>query len=48
MAERALDALRCCPLQRLAGKALTFDVELLRLVKAGGMEKATFGAGCFW
>ena len=32
----------------LAGKALTFDVELLKLVKAKDMELATFGAGCFW
>ena len=33
---------------RLAGKALTFDVELLRLCKGENMQMATFGAGCFW
>lgn len=32
----------------LAGKALTFDVELLKLVKAADQGVATFGAGCFW
>ena len=32
----------------LAGKALTFDVELMKLVKGAEMERATFGAGCFW
>ncbi len=32
----------------LAGKALTFDVELLRLVPSERLRKATFGAGCFW
>jgi peptide-methionine (S)-S-oxide reductase len=32
----------------LAGKALTFDVELVKLAKAANMQTATFGAGCFW
>ena len=32
----------------LAGKALTFDVELVELSPADKMAKATFGAGCFW
>lgn len=32
----------------LAGKALTFDVELMKLVKAANQDVAIFGAGCFW
>lgn len=32
----------------LAGKALTFDVELVRLTQASSLAKATFGMGCFW
>jgi peptide-methionine (S)-S-oxide reductase len=32
----------------LAGKALTFEVELVNLVKSASMQVATFGAGCFW
>lgn len=32
----------------LAGKHLTFDVELLSLTTADSLQKATFGAGCFW
>ncbi|KAH7621824.1 hypothetical protein Ndes2526B_g02641 [Nannochloris sp. 'desiccata'] len=32
----------------LAGKALTFEVELVNLVKSTAMQVATFGAGCFW
>eukprot|EP00798_Chlamydomonas_sp_ICE-L_P021071 gene21071-27952_t len=32
----------------LAGKALTFDIELLSLIAAEKMGKAYFGAGCFW
>lgn len=32
----------------LAGKALTFDVELVKLVPSELVAKATFGAGCFW
>lgn len=32
----------------LAGQSLTFDVELVKLQKAGELEQATFGAGCFW
>ena len=32
----------------LAGKTLTFDVELMELASAERMAKATFGAGCFW
>ena len=32
----------------LAGKPLTFDVELVELAAAERMAKATFGAGCFW
>ncbi|CAK0759404.1 hypothetical protein CVIRNUC_002695 [Coccomyxa viridis] len=32
----------------LAGKALTFEIELLKLTKAAHLHKATFGAGCFW
>lgn len=32
----------------LAGKALTFDVELVKLVKEAAAQRATFGAGCFW
>ena len=32
----------------LAGKALTFDVELIKLTKASNQEIAVFGAGCFW
>jgi peptide-methionine (S)-S-oxide reductase len=32
----------------LAGKALNFDVELVKLYKMDQLEKATFGAGCFW
>jgi hypothetical protein len=37
----------CNPLQ-LAGKHLTFDVELLTLTAQDSLQKATFGAGCFW
>jgi peptide-methionine (S)-S-oxide reductase len=33
---------------RLAGKHLTFDVELMTLTPKERMMKATFGAGCFW
>lgn len=32
----------------LAGKALTFDVELVSLAKAVKLQTATFGLGCFW
>lgn len=32
----------------LAGKHLTFDVELCSLIKSSKIGKATFGAGCFW
>ncbi|GLC44806.1 hypothetical protein PLESTF_001097900 [Pleodorina starrii] len=32
----------------LAGKALTFDVELVKLVPSERLHRATFGAGCFW
>ncbi|CAG9464171.1 unnamed protein product [Pedinophyceae sp. YPF-701] len=32
----------------LAGKDLTFDVELVKHVPSERMETATFGAGCFW
>lgn len=32
----------------LAGKHLTFDVELMQLVPSEKLQKATFGAGCFW
>ncbi|CAL5227054.1 g9953 [Coccomyxa viridis] len=32
----------------MAGKALTFEVELLKLTKAYHLHKATFGGGCFW
>lgn len=32
----------------LAGKFLTFDVELKKLVVSEALQKATFGAGCFW
>eukprot|EP00884_Botryococcus_braunii_P016469 jgi/Botrbrau1/3505/Bobra.341_2s0034.1 len=32
----------------LAGQPLTFDVELVELVKEDELQKATFGAGCFW
>ncbi|GIL92602.1 hypothetical protein Vretimale_14021 [Volvox reticuliferus] len=32
----------------LAGKALTFDVELVRLVPSERLQRATFAAGCFW
>lgn len=32
----------------LAGKFLTFDVELKKLVPSEVLQKATFGAGCFW
>lgn len=32
----------------LAGKELTFELELLSLTKAGSAQKATFGMGCFW
>ncbi|BDA41206.1 probable peptide methionine sulfoxide reductase at C-terminar half [Coccomyxa sp. Obi] len=32
----------------MAGKALTFEVELVKLTKASHLQKATFGAGCFW
>lgn len=33
---------------RLAGKHLTFDVTLLALTAGDSLQKATFGAGCFW
>jgi hypothetical protein len=33
---------------QLAGKHLTFDVELLTLTAQDSLQKATFGAGCFW
>lgn len=29
----------------LAGKALTFDVELVKLAKAASVQRALFGAG---
>lgn len=32
----------------LAGEALTFDVEMVKLVKSDRLGTATFGAGCFW
>eukprot|EP00200_Dunaliella_tertiolecta_P004956 CAMPEP_0202351266 /NCGR_PEP_ID=MMETSP1126-20121109/7984_1 /ASSEMBLY_ACC=CAM_ASM_000457 /TAXON_ID=3047 /ORGANISM="Dunaliella tertiolecta, Strain CCMP1320" /LENGTH=316 /DNA_ID=CAMNT_0048943357 /DNA_START=83 /DNA_END=1033 /DNA_ORIENTATION=- len=32
----------------LAGQPLTFEVELLELTPSERMQKATFGAGCFW
>jgi peptide-methionine (S)-S-oxide reductase len=32
----------------LAGKELTFDVEVTRIIPASRLQKATFGAGCFW
>lgn len=32
----------------LAGKHLTFDVELVRVIKPDQLGKMTFGAGCFW
>lgn len=32
----------------LAGKSLEFEVELIKLVPAAQLQKATFGAGCFW
>eukprot|EP00197_Chlamydomonas_leiostraca_P010506 CAMPEP_0202865264 /NCGR_PEP_ID=MMETSP1391-20130828/5494_1 /ASSEMBLY_ACC=CAM_ASM_000867 /TAXON_ID=1034604 /ORGANISM="Chlamydomonas leiostraca, Strain SAG 11-49" /LENGTH=314 /DNA_ID=CAMNT_0049545085 /DNA_START=114 /DNA_END=1058 /DNA_ORIENTATION=+ len=32
----------------LAGKSLTFDVELMALTPAERLGKATFGMGCFW
>jgi peptide-methionine (S)-S-oxide reductase len=32
----------------LAGKHLTFDVTLKSLVPSDALQKATFGAGCFW
>lgn len=32
----------------LAGKNLTFDVELVKHVPAAQIEKAAFGGGCFW
>ncbi|KAG2492468.1 hypothetical protein HYH03_009409 [Edaphochlamys debaryana] len=32
----------------LAGKALTFDVELVKLVPKERLGTATFAAGCFW
>lgn len=32
----------------LAGKHLTFDVTLQSLVPSESLQKATFGAGCFW
>ena len=32
----------------LAGEHLTFEVELMSLTKGEGLQKATFGAGCFW
>lgn len=32
----------------LAGKALTFEVELLDVVPRSSLELATFGGGCFW
>eukprot|EP00882_Tetradesmus_deserticola_P020516 GHRQ01022165.1.p1 GENE.GHRQ01022165.1~~GHRQ01022165.1.p1 ORF type:complete len:283 (+),score=139.55 GHRQ01022165.1:360-1208(+) len=32
----------------LAGRHLTFEVELLTLTAQDSLQKATFGAGCFW
>ncbi len=32
----------------LAGKDLTFDVELTKRIPAAELETAAFGAGCFW
>lgn len=32
----------------LAGKHLTFDVTLVSLTPADSLQRATFGAGCFW
>lgn len=32
----------------LAGKDLTFAVELTKRIPAGELETAAFGAGCFW
>ncbi|GAB4814908.1 hypothetical protein N2152v2_001954 [Parachlorella kessleri] len=32
----------------LAGQGLTFDVELVNLVKGARVQQALFGAGCFW
>ena len=32
----------------LAGKNLTFDVELLKVVARDKMQQVMFGAGCFW
>jgi FKBP-type peptidyl-prolyl cis-trans isomerase 2 len=32
----------------LAGEALVFDVKLVGLVPSERLERATFGAGCFW
>ncbi|KAG2444334.1 hypothetical protein HXX76_001090 [Chlamydomonas incerta] len=32
----------------LAGQALTFDVEVMKLVPSERLQKATFAAGCFW
>ncbi|EFJ40180.1 hypothetical protein VOLCADRAFT_109463 [Volvox carteri f. nagariensis] len=32
----------------LAGKPLTFDVELMKLVPSERLQRATFAAGCFW
>jgi len=32
----------------LAGKALTFELELVSVVPKDKIETATFGAGCFW
>jgi hypothetical protein len=34
--------------RQLAGQHLTFDVELLTLTAQDSLQKATFGAGCFW
>eukprot|EP00798_Chlamydomonas_sp_ICE-L_P006251 gene6251-2878_t len=32
----------------LAGQALTFEVEIVNRMEAGRIQKAYFGAGCFW
>lgn len=46
--EMASDDLTLDLNHELAGKALSFDVELMSLIAAEKMKKATFGAGCFW
>jgi len=32
----------------LAGKPLTFEVEVMKIVKGNALMQATFGMGCFW